>query len=318
MEHLERSKKQNRAAVEVRHLRYCIAASDHGSFRKAAAALGVQMSTISRAIRDLEDRLGASLFQRHVGGVDLTYAGEQFLHRARIALEQINGGIRDVNAVGRAEIGRIRVGIFSSLAGGFLSDLLRTYDRDHPKVRIDLSDGNAADQVAAIRGMRLDVAFLAGTENWPDCEIDNLWSEQVFAVLPAGSALADKQCLEWSDLAEETFIVGETAPGPYVHNYLVQRIANLGIHPDIQPQRVGRDNLLSLVAVGRGLTITSEATTVARIPGVVFRPIAGEVLSFSAVWSPKNDNPAFRRFLSRARTISACWRSGERALVPSW
>ena len=104
------------AAVEVRHLQYCIAASDHGSFRKAAAALGVQMSTISRAIRDLEDRLGTSLFQRHVGGVELTYAGEQFLHRARIALKQVNAGIRDVNAVGRAENGRIRVGKFSSIA----------------------------------------------------------------------------------------------------------------------------------------------------------------------------------------------------------
>lgn len=295
---------QGSTAVEFRHLRYCIAASDHGSFRKAAAALGVQMSTISRAIRDLEDRLGASLFQRHVGGVDLTYAGERFLHRARIALEQINDGIRDVNAVGRAENGRIRVGIFSSLAGGFLSNLLRTYDRDHPKVRIDLSDGNPADQVAAIRGMRLDVAFLAGARNWPDCETDILWSEQIFTALPADSPLADRPSLDWSDLAEETFIVGETAPGPYIHNYLVQRIANLGHHPDIQSQRVGRDNLLSLVAVGRGLTITSEATTVTRIPGVVFRPIVGEIMPFSAVWSPKNDNPAFRRLLSRARSIS--------------
>jgi|GEM_PF-6009148 len=51
--------------IEARHFRYFVAASEYGSLRKAAAALDIQKSTISRSIRDLEDRLGASLFQRH-------------------------------------------------------------------------------------------------------------------------------------------------------------------------------------------------------------------------------------------------------------
>ncbi|WP_243395851.1 LysR family transcriptional regulator [Sphingomonas oleivorans] len=71
---------------ELRHLRYFVAAADHGSFRKAGAALGVQESAISRRIRDLEDRLGASLFHRHSGGVFLTQAGQRFLRQARRAL----------------------------------------------------------------------------------------------------------------------------------------------------------------------------------------------------------------------------------------
>jgi hypothetical protein len=62
--------------------------------------------------------------------------------------------------------------------------------------------------------------------------------------------------------------------------------------------------MLSLVAVGRGLTLTSEATTVAQIPGITYRRMAGEVLPFSAVWSARNDNPACRRLLSLARSIA--------------
>lgn len=57
------------SAIELRHLRYFIAAAEHGSFRKAGVALHVQESAVSRRIRDIEDRLGASLFQRHNGGV---------------------------------------------------------------------------------------------------------------------------------------------------------------------------------------------------------------------------------------------------------
>ncbi|WP_394113062.1 LysR family transcriptional regulator [Xanthobacter wiegelii] len=68
--------------IEIRHLRYFIAATDAGSFRKAAAALGVQESSVSRRIRDVEDQIGASLFVRHSGGINLTMAGQRFLHRA--------------------------------------------------------------------------------------------------------------------------------------------------------------------------------------------------------------------------------------------
>jgi DNA-binding transcriptional LysR family regulator len=68
---------------------------------------------------------------------------------------------------------------------------------------------------------------------------------------------------------------------------------------------VGRDNLMRLVALGRGLTVTSEATTAAHFPGVVFRPIEDEILPFCAVWSPANDNPALMAMLDLARSMAS-------------
>lgn len=150
-------------AIEFRHLRYFIAASEHGSFRKTGEALGVQESTISRAIRDLEDRLGASLFLRHTGGARLTAAGERFLQRVRMGLQHIGEGIRDVGEIGRINSGGISVGIFSSLASGFLAELLQKFGRSHPDVMMDLVDGNPADHTSAVRLGKLDVAFITGT-----------------------------------------------------------------------------------------------------------------------------------------------------------
>ena len=295
--------------MELRHLRYFVTAAEYGSFRKAASALGIRESAVSRRIRDLEDHLGASLFQRHNGGVILTLAGQRFVGHARKALRQIEYGAKDVATIGRSEDGRIKIGIFSSLASGFLSELLRAYDKGHAQVRIELIDGDPADHVSAIRQLRLDVAFITGTSQWPDCEVDQLWWERVFVVLPANHSLCGKAELNWRDLVGERFIVSDGAPGPEIHDYLVQRLADLGRHPEIDTQYVGRDNLLSLVAVGRGLTLTSEATTVAQFPGITYRPIANEVLPFSAVWSPRNDNPACRRLLSLARTLSRSTRA---------
>jgi DNA-binding transcriptional LysR family regulator len=170
-------------------------------------------------------------------------------------------------------------------------------------------EGNPAEHVAAIRQFKLDVAFVRGSRAWPDCDTVHLWSERAFAVLPDGHALARRKEIRWKDLAGQVFIVSDTAPGQEIHDYLVLRLADFGQHPDIRVQYVGRDNLLPLVALGRGLTIVSEAMTAARFPGLRYRPIAGEILHFNAVWSPKNDNPPLRRFLSLARSIAASRKS---------
>ena len=292
-----------RSRIKLHHLRYFVAAVEHGSFRKAGRALDIEESAISRRIRDMEDELGASLFQRHAGGVRLTIAGERFLGPARKALRHIDTGASDVAAVGRSEEGHVRVGVFSSLASGFLFDLLRQFGTLYPNVRVDPIEGNPAEHVAAVRKLHLDVAFITGTRTWDGCETEHLWCERVFVVLPDGHRLADKAEIGWPDLAAERFIVSEVAPGQEVHNFLVAHLSDLGSHPDIQSHHVGRDNMLSLVAVGRGITLTSEATIVAKFPGIAYRELAGEVLPFSMVWSARNDNPACRRLLSLARTL---------------
>lgn len=222
----------------------------------------------------------------------------------RIILQQIEDGTKDVAAIGRSEEGCIKVGIFSSLASGFLFELLRAYDKDHPNILVELRDGNPTEHVAAVRQLHLDIAFITGTNTWEDCETEPLWSERVFVVVPSDHRLMAHEHLRWHDLSGESFIVSDAAPGPEIRDYLVQRLADLGHHPEIHAQYVGRDSLLSMVAMGRGLTLTSEATTATQIPGIAFRPVADEVLPFSAVWSPKNDNPACRRLLSLARSMA--------------
>lgn len=300
--------------LELRQIRYFLAATEYGSFRKAALALGVRESAISRRVRDLEDELGASLFQRHNGGVCLTVAGQHFVHRARKGLQQIGYGAADVGAIGCSKIGQIKVGIVSSLASGFLFDLLEAYSKKHAGVQVEFFDGEPADHIASIRRLQLDVAFIAGLTQWPDCETEQLWFEGVFAVLPSDHPLSEKAELGWLDLADEKLIISECAPGASSHGCLVKRFADLGYYPEIHTQYVGRDNLLSLVAIGRGLTILSESGTAANFPGIVYRRLGDEVLPFCAIWSQRNDNPAWRRLLSLARSMS---RSAAAAIIPT-
>lgn len=102
-------------SIETRHLRYFVAAAEFGSFRQAGDALGVNESSVSRRIRNLEDRVGASLFNRHSIGVSLTIAGHKFLPQARRILRNIDRSLSEISSVGRAEVGRLKVGVFLSL-----------------------------------------------------------------------------------------------------------------------------------------------------------------------------------------------------------
>lgn len=302
----------NAHSIEFRHLRYFVAAAEHGSFRRAGIDAGIQHSAISRRIGDLEHRLGVKLFHRHSGGVRLTYAGQRFLGRAKQILRKLGDGAVEIASIRRVEFGCIRIGIYSSIASGFLAELLCRYADLHPKVQIELFEYSPPEQVAAIRQLRLDAAFLTGERTWSDCETLALWSERVFAVLPADHVLAGHDELEWRHLAEESFIVNEVGPGREIHDYLVQRLAAFGYHPQIRVHPIGRENLLPLVVLDRGLTVVSEAMTAAHFPGIAYRPIAGEVVPFSAVWSPKNDNPALSQLLDLARSMA---RLGERGAV---
>ncbi|MDE2440858.1 MAG: LysR family transcriptional regulator, partial [Betaproteobacteria bacterium] len=137
--------------MELRHIRYVVAAADHGSFRRAAAALGIQESAVSRRIRDLEDRLGTTFFIRSPGGVKLTHAGKQFVQRRRKALSEIGMAKAEVSAIGRGEDGHLTIGIFSSLASGFLSELVQAFGERHAAVQLTFIDGNPAEHLAAIR-----------------------------------------------------------------------------------------------------------------------------------------------------------------------
>jgi DNA-binding transcriptional LysR family regulator len=108
----------------------------------------------------------------------------------------------------------VRVGIYTSIASGFLAELLRACRQRHSKVRTDLIDGNAAEHVTAIRQLRLDFAFLSGSQAGSTVSVSFCGWSSVFVASPVHHALAAARGEPpWQDLAEETFIVCEVAPG---------------------------------------------------------------------------------------------------------
>lgn len=301
-----------RSPMDLLRLRYVIAAADTGSFRKAASKLNVQQSTISRAIRQLEDQLGVSIFERSRTGACLTDAGRRLLEEARTAVELLDLAALSAGEAGRAETGIVRVGIISSLAAGFLRELLSSYFSKHPNIDVDIQNGRRDEHITAVQRRWVDVAILAGVSDVEGCDKVLLWEERIHVALPSDHRLAERKQVDWPDLFEETFIVSRMGPGPDVTDFILRRSASQGVMPNVVYRAVVQETLLHLVALGQGITLVSSAWMAIQLPELVLRPLSGSasVVQFSAVWSTQNDNPALRCFISVAHVLSGRVRRG--------
>ncbi len=303
--------------IELTSVIQALKVAEHLGFRRAAEALGICQSSISKRVRKLEDVLGVDLFDRHHAGVKVTNAGIQFFEHVRLALDHLDSAVSSAGMAGRVEKGSLQVGLFSSLASGFLPELLRCYSARRPEIDVSIVEGPPSENLARLRAEQLDIVFVMGQPSERDCDVARLWSERVFVVLPDTHALCGKDAINWDDLKSEHFILARSEIGVVVRDYVIQRLAALEHRPNVRRSPVARDTLMHMVALGHGISLTSEAIIAMPVPQVVFRPIAGDsdVLPFSGVWLLRNSNQALRRFISLARTLSKTWTESNKSAV---
>jgi DNA-binding transcriptional LysR family regulator len=138
------------SAVDLVHLRYAVAAADHGSFRRAAEALLLRQSTLSRCIRQLEERIEMIVFERSSGGVRATQAGRDFLRMARSILEQMETLVASAHRAGRGEAGRLAIGFYTSLSAGNLRATLIDYAQRFPQIEVSMIESSRTRLTTAL------------------------------------------------------------------------------------------------------------------------------------------------------------------------
>ena len=291
--------------MEIKDLRCFIAVAETGGFRSAARRLGMEQSIISRRVAAMEDEIGVSVLERSRHGVRLTAAGARFLEQVRSSLAQLDIAVSSAQLAGEASAGRVRIGITSSIASGFVRALISDWRADHPSVLIDLVEGAASEHAAALVAHEMDLSFQLSSVAQDGLDAEQLWIDQVFAAVPIGSAHGGRVQCRIAELADADFIVSTRNSGPDIRDFLTTRLYRLGNSPSIRMIDVGREALMNCVGLGMGVTITTSADAAICYPGVEFVEVLDERLPFSAIWSPRNDNPALRRFLSSARIAAA-------------
>lgn len=283
-----------------------LAVAEHLSFYRAANALGVSQSSVSARIKALEEELGILLFERTTRGVRLTEAGTHFVELIAAGINQLDHAVKTAGMTAAGECGRLRVGVHGLIAGSFLDNLLAGYRKSHPGIAVEMTEATARDAVVQVRACKIDVAFVVGAFELPDCHSRPIWTEALMAALPVDHRLAEQPSVTWDDLAAEQFLVRHGGTGPQVHDHIVLRLAGRWSQPAIRRFEVERGTLLSMVAQGFGITLLGAASGLFPTAGVVLKPITDEPgpIVFSAVWSPHNRSAALRNLFALAGEMS--------------
>lgn len=288
--------------MDLRHLRYAVATARNGSFSAAALELEVQQPVVSRRIRELEEELGAALFDRSTAGAKLTPVGEDFAVMAGRILDDLQRLTDRTRAAVQGRRGSVVLGFYRSLSSGNLRFVLRRFRESHPEIGLGLLEAPFVELMADIHSGKLDVAVILGD---PDrCSVLNtmaIGTEQLMVALPENHSLAENPVVYWSDLKGERFLISHQDPGPDIRNILIAKLAAPSDGPEIANLHLSRESILSLVGAGEGISLQCECASGLIGLGAVFRPVhdgnGATRIGYSACWHPENGNPALKTFL---------------------
>ncbi|MEC3919956.1 LysR family transcriptional regulator [Nocardia sp. CDC160] len=235
--------------METREMRYFVAVAEELHFGRAAERLSMAQPPLSRAIQQLERRLGVALLHRGSRAITLTEAGSVLLREARLALEAVEAAERRTRRAAADHPG-IVLATKAGASSELLSKLLHAYAAEPNAVPVEVILSGPGEQEGLLRDGRADVALLHRPfDTTTGFATVDLHTEHQVLVLPAGHPLATRPHLTMAEVRGLTDLplprwprrdgTYPDGPGPQVrdHTQLTQLIA-LGRTCAIMPESV--------------------------------------------------------------------------------
>ncbi len=237
--------------VELRHLKTLVALRDTGSLVEAAERVFLTQSALSHQIKDLESRIGCTLFIRKTRPVRFTAAGKRLLKLADEVLPAVHGAEQDLARLAGGESGRIFMAIECHSCFEWLLPAINEYRESWPDVELDISSGFHFAPLPALARGDLDLVITADPMEDLALAYVPLFSYEAQLALGRDHDLAERPWVEPADLASEVLIT-----------YPVERnrldIFSSFLDPaGVEPARLRTAELttmmIQLVASGRGV-----------------------------------------------------------------
>ena len=273
--------------MELRHLRYFVAVAEELNFRRAAQRLHISQPPLSMQIKDLEEEIGAQLFDRSNRAIILTAAGQRFVIDARRILAEAQLAESTAKKVAAGIVGRLRLGFMLSTAHKLLGNAVQKFKQLYPEVEISLLDLTNSEQLQGLLEDRLDIAFTRSKIARAELETEILLEEPMVIMVPSDDPLAKKKRLTWKDLQGKSIVTlhPDQALGFYDNFFIKCNEAKTSVIRSQFANDIHTE--MWLVSIGMGLAPTSFTTTQIRRPNVSFCQLPSNLPKVQTVMSWK-------------------------------
>lgn len=243
--------------LEIRHLKLVAAIAETGSVTRAGNRLHLTQSALSHQLRDAEEQLGTTLFERKSGKMILTPAGERLLQTARSVLCELERAETDIQKNGAVKKGLIRMSTQCLTAYHWLPPRLSFFQRQFPEVEVQLVIEATSNPFEALLEGKLDLAIVNEPIRNRRIKYLALFEDESLIAVPPGHRLAGKSFASPEDFATETLLLD---PPKEDSTLLMKILLPAGIRPRKIQEVTLTQAIIEMVIGGLGVAALPKWT----------------------------------------------------------
>jgi LysR family cyn operon transcriptional activator len=186
--------------VELRHLQYLLTVAEEGSFTRASEKLYVTQPALSQQVRQLEDELGTTLFDRTSKGIRLTVAGELFSQYARKVFCQLDEAKNALQELEGLQRGSLVIGTVQTVNAYLIPQVVAQFANNYPAISLRIEELTADEVENRVEDGSVQVGLSFGPITNTNLEFDELFEEELVLVVSKEHDLAGSEVIPLSDL----------------------------------------------------------------------------------------------------------------------
>lgn len=240
--------------MELYQLRYFLEVARQRNFTRAAARLNLAQPALSEQIRNLEEELGAVLFERGRRESTLTAAGESLRSHAELLIEQAESARRSVQELVGLKRGRLVIGAIPSVSAGLLPAAVAKFRSAHPQVELVLREGTSEAVAEWVDSGRVELGFVQLPSREGHFTEQLLCTEAFVLLVAADHAVARRKFVDLASLDQEPFVFYKGR----ARESALAACESAGIAPRVACESGELETVHALVAAGLGVAILPE------------------------------------------------------------
>jgi DNA-binding transcriptional LysR family regulator len=279
--------------IELRHYRYFKAVAEELNFRKAASKLFISQPGLTRQIKQLEEALGAQLFDRDKRNVQLTTAGIYLLKEVEEITNKQKTILSNISLIAKGEMGEINIGFLGSAIHSILPEFLLALNTRFPKIHTSLEEMNNAEQIEKILNGKIDLGFVRMDKVPSGIHVFPVHEDSFTLVLPQNHEIDMENFTTMKVLEREPFILFSSDYSPQYFDKITSICEDEGFSPMVSHKSVHAFTIFKLVEQGLGIAIVPTSLKAGydlNIKFIELKNIAQRTI-LSAIWPKENTKP---------------------------
>ena len=244
--------------LELRHLRLVSTVARLGTLTRAGEELHLTQSALSHQLRDIEDRLGLTIFRRINKRMVITPAGERLLSTANTVQREMTSALQDLRRMADGESGTLRVSTICYTAYHWLPPLLKQFTKRFPGIDIQVVTDATHRPVEALLAGHLDLAIVYSRADSMDGRLSYhlLFEDEMVALVPSDHKLAAKEFLIPKDFAGEHLITYDVKDEELSINQ--EFLYPAGVTPAKHSKVALSEAIVAMVKAGLGISVMAS------------------------------------------------------------